>query len=177
MPKESNHNTNIHGNVEKLTQIGEVKGNVVIQQGQDAEKLLKNGIQLVRVGAYEQAISILTEVIKVTPLEADAYYYFALALLKGKRPKVSTLSQIQVIEQNLQTACELNSEWAHYFYLWALVKFDFYVVNGFMVRPPKIEQLLSIGRQSLHEPSLILEMLERTKGADNQIVIFIAGGL
>jgi len=177
MPKESNRNTHIHGNVEKLTQIGEVKGDVIIQQGQDAEKLFKNGIQLFRIGAYEQATSTLAEVIKIAPLEPDPYYYFALALLRGKRPKVSTLTRVQTIEQNLQTACELDSKWAHYFYFWGLVKFDFYVANGFMVRPPKIEQLLLIGRQSLHEPSLILEMLEHTKGADNQIVSFIAGGL
>lgn len=176
MPKESSRNTNIHGNVEKLTQIGEVKGDVIIQQGQDAEKLLKNGVQLVKVGAHEQAIGILTEVIKASPLVSDAYYYLALALLKGKRPKVSTLAQIQNVEKHLQTACQLNDNLAHYYYLWALVKYDFYVVNGFMVRPPKIEELILAGRQSSHESSLIVEMIEQANGADNRIISAILGG-
>lgn len=175
METESNHNTHIDGNVEKLTQIGEVKGDIIIQQGEDTEKLLKNGIQLIRVGAYEQAISILTEVIRLAPLTSDSYYYLALALLKGKRPKLSTLAQIENIEQNIQTACRLNENAAHYYYLWALVKYDFYVLNGFLLRPPKIEELLLAGRQSLQDSSLILEMFEQMKGANTQLIKVILG--
>jgi hypothetical protein len=42
MPRESSRNTKIRGNVEKLTQIGEVKGDVIIQQGQNAKQSLSH---------------------------------------------------------------------------------------------------------------------------------------
>jgi tetratricopeptide (TPR) repeat protein len=145
------------------------------QQSQDAKKMLENGVQLVRVGAYKQAINILTDVIKITPLVPTAYYYLALALLEGKRPKVSIRPTIESIERNLETACQLNSDQAHYYYLWALVKYDFYFLNGFMIRPPSIKDLLQVGRQSSHDVALIVEMLEKTKGADNEIVSAIIG--
>lgn len=178
MPKDSKRETHIHGNVEKFTQIGKVEGDVIIQHPStpDAVSLLRHSIQLLRVHAYEQAITTLTEAVKANPLLADAHYYLALASLKGKRPKVLTLSQAEAIERNLRSACELDDSKAHYFYLWTLVKFDFYVINGFSLRPPGIEELLLVAQQCSYNRAAIAEMLEHIPGADNRLVRVIIGG-
>lgn len=178
MPDNSKRVTRVHGDVGKLTQIEKVEGDVIIQHPStpDASTLLKRGIQLIEVRAYEQAIATLTEAVGNDPLLAGAYYYLALASLKGRRPRVLTLSQVEDIERKLHSAYELDSSKAHYLYLWALVKFDFYVTNGFLVRPPGIEELLSAAQQRLYDHAAVLEMLEHTPGADSRLVRIILGG-
>jgi hypothetical protein len=178
MSRDSKHKTDIHGNVEKLTQIEKVEGDVIIHHPSklDGASLLKRGIQLLKVHAYDHAITTLTKAVEADPLLADAQYYLALASLKGSRPRVLTRSQAKAIEQKLRTACALDGSKAHYFYLWALVKFDFYVINGFLVRPPGVEELLLAAQQCPYSDDAVAEMLEHVPGADGRVVSIILGG-
>jgi hypothetical protein len=57
------------------------------------------------------------------------------------------LPQIEKIEQLLEVATRLASSKAHYYYLWAIVKYDYYVKQGFRVTPPSVENLLIRGKQ------------------------------
>lgn len=163
MPKKSKRETHVHGNVEKLTQIDNVEGNVIIHSPStpSAAELLKKGIQYMNVRAYDDAVKAFEESIKVQP-SSQAYYYLALALLRGKRPKLLTLTQAETIEQKLLSASQLGGKQAHYYYLWALVKVDFYVANGFLVRPPSFEELLNMAENFPINPAAIIEMLQHT---------------
>jgi len=170
MPKNSKRETHVHGNVEKLTNIENVEGNVIIHSPStpSAAEFLKNGIQYMKVRAYDDAVKAIEESIKVQ-LSSQAYYYLALALLRGKRPKLLTLTQAETIEQKLLSAYELDKNQAHYYYLWALVKYDFYVANGFLVRPPSIEDLLNIAENCPINRDAISEMLQHTCMENSQI--------
>lgn len=103
---------------------------------------LAEAIKRIEAHAYESAIEILTQAVKLAPLAGDINYYVALALLKGKRPRSLFLSEADAVSRYLQTACTSDLPKAHYFYLWALVKFDFYQANGLRVGEPDVEECL-----------------------------------
>jgi len=84
-------------------------------------------------------------------------------MLAGERPKFLTLKKIETLEQKLRAASILDSGQAHYYYLWALVKFDFYVTNGFLVRPPSIEDLLIRAESCPIDNAAVGEMLRLAK--------------
>jgi tetratricopeptide (TPR) repeat protein len=171
MPKKFEKATRVRGDVGKLTQIEKVEGDVIIEPSKyDPSTLLQRGIQLIQVRAYEQAINVLAEAVKKDPLLADAHYYLALASLEGKRPKVLTLSKVEEIERYLRSAYEVDNSKAHYLYLWALVKYDFYVANGFLVRPPTVKDLLLAAQQCSYKTASILEMLEHVSGVDERLI-------
>jgi tetratricopeptide (TPR) repeat protein len=159
MAKDRKRMTHIHGNVEKLTQIETVQGDVIFGGTPDAATLLKRGIQLLKARAYEHAIKAFHSAIESEPSEPNNYYYLALALLKGRRPKVLTRTEAESISRHLQTSCVLNSNRSQYYYLWALVKFDFYVSQGLRVSPPDIVELLEKAESLVCNREAIREML------------------
>jgi tetratricopeptide (TPR) repeat protein len=123
--------------------------NIVIQSTPkpSISDLLERALQLLKAHAYEQAISVLNEAIIIDPSIPDVYYCLALASLKGKRPKLMSLSTVRTIEKHLQTATELDPNCGgHVYLLWALVKYDYYVLNCMFDRPPRIPQLLAHSR-------------------------------
>ena len=74
--------------------------------------------------------------------EADLYYYLALAAIGGKQPRSLDLSRIKEIESLLQAAVLLDSGKPQSKVLWAIIKYDYYLANGFRVPSPSIEELL-----------------------------------
>ncbi|MGE0127252.1 MAG: hypothetical protein AB7U82_04015 [Blastocatellales bacterium] len=148
--------------------------NITIQAapGPNADELMARGRHAMKVRAYDEAITAFEEAIKIQP-SAQGYYYHALSLLQGRRPKLLTLTDAQAIEQKLRVAHELDSVQAHYLYLWALVKFDFYLANGFMLHPPGIEQLLAVAQSIPINRDATVEMLNHVQLSDNPITGFI----
>jgi hypothetical protein len=86
-------------------------------------------------GQHESAVKVLTSTIENSPRDADNHFYLALALLRGRRPKTLTRPEVLEIENHLRKSCELNPEAAHPFLVWAAIKWDYFVVNGFS--PPE----------------------------------------
>ena len=76
---------------------------------------------------------------------ADAYYYYGLALIRGRRPKTLSLAEVRRIEQYLDTALQLNPRQAKYYYLAAILKFDYYLSNGLTCNPSPDELFLMAG--------------------------------
>jgi len=91
---------------------------------------------------YELAIASFKRALGKGLREADLYYYLALAAIGGKQPRSIELSRIKEIESLLQASILLDSERPHAKVLWALIKYDYYLANGFRVPPPSIEELL-----------------------------------
>ena len=139
----------------------------------DASSLLKRGVELINLCSYEQAIAALSQAIDAAPSTSEAYYYLALSRLRGKRPGALNYSEAEAITQNLKTACRLDGKQAHFFYLWALVKLDFYIRNGFEDRPPYIEDLLNSAEINKLNPPVISHLLEHIGAEDNQVTAHI----
>jgi len=154
------HATQIYGN----GNIGRVEGsNVFINQGPvapSANDLLQRGVQLLRAGAYDESVGPLNQSLIASP-SPDANYYLALATLRGQRPRALTYSLAKAIEGRLQVACKLDPHKAHYWYLLALVKYDFFIENGFLDDVDEINELLSTGNACPLIRAFIVELLNQ----------------
>jgi hypothetical protein len=144
MSDETKNKTHINGNVNKVTQIEKVVGNVIIHRSSpELGTLISQGLKLIKARSWEMAIEVFESAKSLGPTEPDCYYYMALALLKGRRPKVLDYSEAIAISDWLQAACALNEKKAHFFYLWALVKSDFFLSNELNAGEPTVEQLMN----------------------------------
>jgi len=106
-------------------------------------ELLEKGKNLLNVKSYAQAIKIFEQCLEIKSDTPETYYYLAIALLRGNRPKLINLSTIRAIENNLKTAIQLEPKLGGAYVLWASVKYDYYVLNGMYDRPPSYQDLLN----------------------------------
>jgi hypothetical protein len=132
----------------------------------DVVSELKSAVRSVQLGRYIDAVTRLDALVLRDDAIADIYYYRALALLNGQRPNLVRRSIAEKIELDLDTSCRLDDSQAHPFYLWALLKYDFYAVHGFRVREPGIENLLECARQRSLDAPKGIELLRHTNAPD-----------
>ena len=129
--------------------IGQI-GDIILPDSQPSgEEYLSNGIQLLEQQAYSQAVDVLQNAIQRDRSQSDAFYYLAIALLGGKKPRKLDKWTIQDIEINLNSAISEvasgNSKSAKYYTLFAIVKYGYYSMNGFIETPPTSDLLFSKG--------------------------------
>lgn len=99
------------------------------------------GICYMELGLYDLASKFLKTAIELTPDSGESYYYYALCLLQGKKPRSLSLSEIKKIETYVRTATELDSSQAKFFILWIIIKYDYYLKSGMIINP-SIDTLL-----------------------------------
>ena len=150
---------NIQGNVYNVNQA---------PTAPTAQDLLMRGVQLVRARSYQEAATLLSQSLLAAP-SGDGNYYHALALLNGKRPNVLTYSQAVSIRNKLKSACALDPSKGHYWYLRALVEYDFFLENGFSENVDEIEDLVETGDRCRYVRSFVAELLEHVPASDNEI--------
>ena len=126
----------------------------------DGELNLAMGVCYLDLRLYDLAARHFTKAIEQIPDYSDVYYYYALALFKGRRPKVLTLTEIRKIEDYLNAAIQLDSSKSKYYYLLAVIKHDFYIKNGLKVNPPTFEELISQAKSKPYEETEIRKMLQ-----------------
>ena len=166
--KAGDHATQMYGD----GNIGTVKdSNIYIAPKQttlSANDLLQRGVQLLRAGAYEESFAPLNQSLIASP-SPDANYYLALATLRGKRPRSLTYSLAKTVDGRLQVACKLDPTKAHYWYLQALVKHDFFIENGFLDNVDEINDLLSTGDACTPIRAFIVELLNHVPAVDSPV--------
>lgn len=128
------------------------------------------GICYLDLKLFDLATKYFAIAIEQMPDNSDAYYYYAIALLKGRRPKILTLKEIEKIESYLSAATQIDSNKSKYFYLLALIKYDFYIANGLRINPPTFEELISEGNSKPFEKQENEKMLQRVPVGDTQIL-------
>lgn len=127
------------------------------------------GTCYLELGLYDLAIKYFARAIEQIPECGDTYYYYALALLKDKRPKVLSLTEIKGIEEYLNAAIQIDDTRSHYYYLWAFIKHDFYIKNGLRVAPPTFEDLTAQASSKPHNKSEIEKMLQQVPINDQNL--------
>ncbi len=100
------------------------------------------GVCYLDLKLYDFAIRYFTKAIEQIPSFSDLYYYYALALFKGRKPRTLTLTEVRKIEEYLNAAIQIDNTKAKYYYLLAFVKYDFYMKNGLRVNPPTFKELV-----------------------------------
>ena len=101
------------------------------------------GLHYLDLGMYADAIDSLSTAHQRAPQDANVLYYLALSQIGGKRPRILAWSDVRTIETYLSAAVRIDPQQAHGLYLWALLKYDYYLGNGMRVTPPPIEDLLA----------------------------------
>ena len=132
--------------IEKLVQIKEVKGDVVVQRPSsvDASKSMRKGVKLLELKEYRQAKQIFQSILAAGPefpRVAEVQYYIALCSIAGKRPKILRLPEVEEVERLLSSVIRAN-QCNRALLLLALVKEDYYRLNGVPMLPPTPEELI-----------------------------------
>jgi len=142
----------------------------------DGELCSAMGICYLSLELYDLAIRSLAKTVQEVPDNADSYYHYALALLRGKRPKLLTLAEIREVERYLNAAIKIDDTKSKYYYLWALVKHDFYRCNGLTIKAPTIEELIDEARSKSDDHAETAKMLERIEIGDQDLMNLVKGG-
>lgn len=181
----------IEGGIHIVTTLGELNGIDVgtkrqlkrtyeeqIRNFPESSKLyLALGLNYLDLKMYDLAIETLGVVQRKNPRNADILYYTALANIKGRRPKILKLSEIRLIESQLRAAIELDESQSHYTYLWAILKYDYYLVNGLKIPLPSIDELLFGASKREVNSDEIRQMFKHISVPNNPITEIILGRL
>lgn len=109
----------------------------------DTEGLLGLGLCYLQMGTYPLAQKCFEQIIEASPDVSQAYYYYVLASIKGRRLMTLSLNEARQFETYLNTATQLDAEIPQYKLLLAMLKRDYYETNGMKVPPPNIAELLT----------------------------------
>ncbi|MBV8252417.1 MAG: hypothetical protein JO154_07395 [Chitinophaga sp.] len=139
----------------------------------DVTSLVEKAIKSVQQSRYADALKLLDTILQADDSIADAFYYRALANLNGKRPKFATKSIADRIDPDLATAITLNSTQAHYYYLRALVKHDFYLGNGFTADIGDIQKLINQAARCPVDKPKCKELLQHTNAANSEVIAIL----
>lgn len=140
----------------------------------DSNALLKQGIQLLEAKSYQQSIDFLSTAIKVAPSLATAYYYLALALLKGKRPKILQRGQIEEIDQLLCTATTMGDSDGTLQFFRALLRDDYYAGNRMRCPYPSVDEIISSIKPGTTSIDRLKMLLIELPMSDNQLYAKLA---
>lgn len=91
-------------------------------------------INFIKAGLYDKAIAFCESAIQENFNNSDAYFYAAIASLKGKRPFLASASSIKKAEEYLQVATAIESK-GIYSYLWAYIRFDHHFKKFYKASP------------------------------------------
>ncbi|MBI3714120.1 MAG: hypothetical protein HY253_14325 [Burkholderiales bacterium] len=109
---------------------------------EDKDALLAMSICYLKLSLFDQADRYLYRLIDAHPFEPAGYYYRAITTLKGKRPRIVSLSIIREAEKLIETASELDPANGRYEILLAALRHDYYALNGMRIPSPEPEELI-----------------------------------
>jgi hypothetical protein len=141
--------------------------NIDASQSADVEALLNQGINFLEARSYPQSINLFNEVIKADASIAVAYYYLAIALLKGRRPKILKRSEVEEIDQLLVSAVACGDSDATVHWFRALVRDDYYGGNRMNCPPPSVQTILASIQANTTKLGRLRSLLAKLPMADN----------
>lgn len=171
----------VKGNVDFSTHIGSqinVGSGAMVQIEGVPQKtalldLLARGQSALNTHNYSLALNVLKQATELYPDIAQGWYLLALALLKGRRPKVLALDELRAAEGALLTAISLESSRAHYYYALALLRDDFYRCNGMRMPAPSPVELVSQAETAQMDRSEIKFTLDHIPVAPSPVLDYI----
>ncbi len=117
----------------------------------DGNAIFSLGLLSLNLKLYDLAIKNFQKAVELNPEEPEIHYYLALSMIKGRRPKTIPFKEIKEIEQFINSALQLGDK-AKYYYLAAIINFDFYASNGMKVPQPDYNELFYNARYAEAEP-------------------------
>lgn len=143
--------------------------NIEAPQSLKPEYLLKEGIKLFEAKSFLQAKKLLMDVIKDAPSLYNAYYYLALVLLKGRRPKVLKRNEIEEIDEILCAATSMGDSDGTILWFRALLRHDYYNGNKMRCPFPSVNEIISSISSDKTDFKRLQNLLIKLPMADNQM--------
>lgn len=129
---------------------------VLRERADDPDALLALALCYMRLNLFGPCDGYLKKMLEHHPAEAGGYYYSAIALLRGKRPRLTTMDGIRNMLSLLDTAAELDPGNGRYEICKAIVVYDYYVTNGMRVPEPAPGTLLqSASEKTIDGPEVV----------------------
>lgn len=118
------------------------KGNCISDNNLAASEL-SLAICYLYIKQYDLALTNINEAISSDLSNPFTYYYKAICLFRGKRPFKVNRSVINEAETCLQTALSIH-EYSEFYFLWAIIRYDYYYRKCFNISPEFQELLKKI---------------------------------
>jgi tetratricopeptide (TPR) repeat protein len=119
---------------------------------------------------YDLALKHFRQSVGLEPDFADGYYYVALTMLRGKRPKTLMIQEVRAIEAQLCAALQLDPRPAKYYFLLAAVRSDYYLTNGLTSPSPSSRELLAMAREKEYDFPEVERLLDSITLRDEALV-------
>ncbi|MDJ0735266.1 MAG: hypothetical protein QNJ47_14615 [Nostocaceae cyanobacterium] len=149
--------------------------NFDLNSNPDPQELLNEGIQLLEAKSYQQAIEVFRRVITIDASISNAYFLLALALLKGKRPKVLNSREVEEIDQLLNAATTMGDSDGTVQWFRVLLRDDYYHGNGITkYPPPSINNLIETAVSCNTNINRLRALLVRLPMHDNKLYAALA---
>ena len=98
--------------------------------------LLALALILVVLKSFDESSQILAKLLIQNPIHPYAWYLYAITELKGRRPWLLNYNEVLRVQSFALKALELDSSQAHFAFLLALIKEDFFQQKGFRMEYP-----------------------------------------
>ncbi len=112
-----------------------------LNSGQLSTDTVNTALLHLNLKNYEIAKKLLELEIENNPFNADAYFYCAISFINGKRIKSLAFSDIKKITQYISSAMQIKDD-AKYYFLSAIINYDFFEGNGMLLPEPNYYTLL-----------------------------------
>lgn len=133
---------------------------------EQAKRDYELGVLYFYKGFYTEAARLLISSTRRNPQNPEARYYLVLANLPGKRPRLFKESTVQKMENQLNLAT-LESSDSRFLILLAIIKYDYYIMNGLQESAPTVSQILS-GRPKISR-SAAAEIINTVSAPGNKV--------
>ncbi len=137
---------------------------------EDGDSQFALGLCYLHLRLFDLAIRHFGRAVELMPESSDVYYYYALAMIRGRRPKTLSLNEVRQIEEYVSSAMQLDGTRAKYNYLAAILKYDYYLANGLRVPDPSAEELLTEASTKDHEGDEVERLLDSVVLRDEALV-------
>ena len=112
----------------------------------DPSLYMSLGLFYLESKAYMMAVQAFQWAISMNPYNPDAYFYYAVSLLGGKRPYESYETEMRNVLEKLNVAISINPNNPQYYFFKAFIAKDFYEKN-FLPLSPSSSELLNTAQE------------------------------
>lgn len=128
------------------------------------------GLLYLQLRLHDLALTHFRKTVEHEPDFADGYYYVALTMLRGRRPKTLMIQEIRAIESQVGAALQLDPRPAKYYFLLAAVRYDYYLSNGLSSPLPLPRDLLAMASDKEYDSCEVQRLLDSITLRDEALV-------
>lgn len=139
----------------------------------DDEIYFNLGLCYLHLKLFDLAVRYFEKALVLAPDNSDYHYYLGLAKIRNRRPLTLMPNDIRDIEQYVNSAMEIDSREGKYFVLSIILKYDYYHLNGLVVKLPSINELIENLSAKNIDPYEIQRLKESVPIIDTKLNQFV----